>query len=105
MATTTPQINARSELIHAFINVVADVAYWTRTDPPQIFPDFDDFIYEVQEQDILDNLASQYYGEPYMRWVIKRINNIRLEPNQLIPGVEIRIPSVVRMRREGVIAR
>lgn len=101
----TPRIHARSELIHSAVFVVEDVSFWLRTEPPKIEPSSDDFIYVVAEQDILDNLASQFYGEPRMRWVIKRINNIWLEPNELIPGAELRIPSIARLRREGVVAR
>ena len=97
------RINRRSNLVHAFIFQVGDTSFWTRSEVPQILPDTDDRRYTVQAQDTLDNLAARFYGDPELLWVLKRANGIWLEPNQLIPDTELVIPSITRLRRQGVI--
>lgn len=100
--------SASSELTHSeYVELVgtADSAvFWRRVEAPVIEPDSTDILHIVADIDRLDNLAAFYYGgRSDMKWVIARANGIRLEPLDLIPGVEIRIPTQDRLRREGIV--
>lgn len=99
------RISARSELVHARLVQVAEVTFWTRAEPPVIDPADDDLIYSLTSLDRLDNLAYRFYGEPRLRWVIMRMNGIFLDPNDVIPGEDIRVPTFARLRREGLVLR
>lgn len=99
------KINSRSELIHSELTRIKEVQFWTRTEPPNIPPDRTDRTYTVMEHDRLDNLAQTFYGTPHARWVIKLANDIWLEPNELVPGMTLRLPSNVRLKQLGVVLR
>ena len=49
-----------------------------------------DILLITQEGDRLDNLASEYYGNPNLWWFIARVNN--LKTMNLEGGLQIRIP-------------
>ena len=49
-----------------------------------------DILLITQEGDRLDNLASEYYGDPNLWWFIARVNN--LKTMNLEGGLQIRIP-------------
>lgn len=92
-----------SELIHAQFLRVEDVTFFDRTQPPAITPDKTDLLHVVREGDILDNMAKAAYGNERLKWVIQWVNDIRLEPVDLIPGEEIRIPTRERLRKLGLV--
>lgn len=97
--------NNRSALMHAFAVTFKDVRFYSRMEVPEIKPAQDDVLHVVKDHDRLDNLASIYYGTPFLTWVLARANGIWLEPNELVPGVELRIPTIDRLRAEGVLPR
>lgn len=99
------RISARSELVHAQLVKILEVTFWGRMEPAVIEPADDDLIYNLRDVDRLDNLSSQFYGDPRLRWVLMRANDMFLEPNDVIPGEDIRVPSFTRLRRQGFVLR
>ena len=51
------------------------------------------FIYEWVETDRLDNLATRFLGDSSQWWVIMDINPEIIDPNEIKPGTQLRIPN------------
>jgi hypothetical protein len=51
------------------------------------------FIYEWVETDRLDNLANLYLGNPSLWWEILDLNPEIINPANITPGTQIRIPN------------
>ena len=51
------------------------------------------FIYEWVENDRLDNLATRYLGDPGLWWEILDINPEIINPSEIAPGTQLRIPN------------
>ena len=51
------------------------------------------FIYEWVETDRLDNLANFYLGSPSLWWEILDLNPEIINPANIAPGTQIRIPN------------
>jgi hypothetical protein len=51
------------------------------------------FIYEWVENDRLDNLANRFLSNPSLWYKIMDINPNIIDPTNLAPGTQIRIPS------------
>ena len=49
------------------------------------------FIYEWVETDRIDNVATRFYGEPNLWWVILDMNPEILNPQNIPPGTQLRI--------------
>ena len=99
------RISNHSELAHAQLYQIDGVTFWGRLEVPNIQPDQSDVRHTLTENDRMDYLASRYYGDPRLKYVIMKLNDMWLEPNDLIPGVEIRIPRFERLRSEGIVGR
>lgn len=50
-------------------------------------------IYEWVETDRLDNIAARFLGDPSQWWVIMDINPEIIDPNEIPPGTQLRIPN------------
>lgn len=48
--------------------------------------------YEVTENDRIENIAAKTIGNPYLWWQIMDINPEVLNPFELLPGMQLRIP-------------
>jgi len=61
---------------------------------PEIPRSFEDIYVYTTAGDRYDTLATQYYGDPSLWWIISNANGT-INPNSLIPpiGSQIRIPS------------
>ena len=51
------------------------------------------FIDQWVENDRLDNLANRYLGNPALWWQILDINPEVLDPTEIAPGTQLRIPN------------
>lgn len=67
--------------------------FWGNFDLPTFEPAADDTFYEVKMGDRIDLLALQLLGDDRLKWVLMSANNIRLPEVELIPGMQLRIPS------------
>ncbi len=84
------------------MNRYSDIPILKKTDGPRYYatvkypeiPLSEQDIYVITTQgDRLDLLASQYYGDPTLYWVISIANEILTQGSLMIPeGTQIRIP-------------
>jgi len=68
---------------------------------PYIEPTDSDILIVTEEEDRLDLLANQFYGDSELWWVIATYNNLTDIDTKLEPGLQLRIPvrasSVIRL--------
>lgn len=96
--------NPAGPLRHATLGRINDVVFFSPTQPPDIDPRDSDIIYMVRIADRLDNIAFRLLGDQQLGWVILHRNDMRLVPNDLVPGKNIFIPTIESLRRRGIIA-
>jgi len=60
---------------------------------PELVPQSDDVTHAFERGDTLATLATAYYQDPKLQYVIARANGITLWPFGLAPGRSLRIPS------------
>ena len=51
-------------------------------------------LYTIQPRDTLDSLALEYYNNPTLFWIICDFNRINDPYKKLVPGEQIKIPSI-----------
>ena len=59
---------------------------------PYIEPSDSDILIITEEDDRLDLLANQFYGDSKLWWVIATYNNLTDIDTKLEPGLQLRIP-------------
>lgn len=69
------------------------VEFWELDVLPVIPESPADYYYYVTAQDRIDLLATRFYGDPNLWWVIASANNLDILPTNLVEGTTIRIPS------------
>jgi len=62
---------------------------------PKIKPNDNDMYVISQQSDRLDILASKYYGDQSLWWIIAIANNLNDASLSIEPGTQMRIPSNV----------
>lgn len=80
-----------------------DVLFFTPTNPPDIEPEDTDIVYTIKIADRLDNIAAGLLGNEQLGWVILHRNNLRLAPNDLVPGRTLFVPTRESLTRRGII--
>ena len=90
-------------LINAELFQFDDVLFWDRTRPPEIEAQDTDKTYIVKTGERIDLLAHRELGDMNLWWVIMVRNNLRLIPNDFVPGMKINIPTVDSLHQRGVI--
>lgn len=88
------QIAKQSRLV--FAELLADdagVEFFDLLVIPPLEEQADDLQHEVQAAERLDHLASRYYGDEALQWVIAHANDIELWPTGVHAGAVLRIPS------------
>jgi hypothetical protein len=60
---------------------------------PYIEPTDSDILIVTEEEDRLDLLANQFYGNAELWWVIATYNNLTDIDTKLEPGLQLRIPN------------
>lgn len=95
--------NPLGPLIYAALHQINDVIWFDKTRPPTIDPQDDDEVYTVTNYDRVDLIASNRLGSEQLSWVILLRNNLRLVPNDFVPGMKIFIPSRDSLQRRGII--
>lgn len=94
--------NPTGPLTTAVLYQINECIFWGRTRPKTIDPMDDDEIYTVRNFDRLDLIASNRLGDAQLWWVILLRNDLRLVPNDLVPGMQIFIPSRQSLRSRGI---
>lgn len=81
-----------------------EVVWWDQTRPVfPIDPHEDDKKYIVKQPDRLDLIAHRELDNIQLGWVILERNNLRLVPNDLVPGMTLFIPSIDSLKTRGII--
>jgi len=94
------------------VGTAESVEFWGRTYPPKIEPDSTDMPYIIEMQDRHDLLAYRLMGSSQLGWIIMERNydisegeiDMRLWPNDFVPGLQIKIPSRESLRNRGLSA-
>jgi hypothetical protein len=92
------------------IGVISGVTFFDRTDPPEIDPQDIDADYTIEMGDRHDLLAYRKLGSSQYGWIIMERNNdiveeeidMRLWPNDFVPGYTIKIPVIDSLSRRGI---
>lgn len=86
-------IDRRSRLRFKDLVSIGGVEFWELDLFPTIPESPADIYYRVESVDRLDSLATRFYGDPNLWWVIAVANDINLNPTDLQVGQTIRVPS------------
>jgi nucleoid-associated protein YgaU len=87
------KIGKNSRLRFADLATVDGVEFWDLPEYPAIESRNDDIQYQVSDGDRIDSLATKFYGDPTLWWVIAVANDLDLIPSNLVPAATITIPS------------
>lgn len=82
---------------------IDDVIFWGPTSPPDVVPAQDDIEHTVAISDRIDLLANRYFGDPQLWWIIQLRNDLRLMPNDLVPGMKVYVPTYESLKSRGII--
>ena len=95
--------NPIGQLRTATLGNINEAVFWSPTQPKSIEPEDSDVVYLIRSHDRLDNIASEQLGDPNLGWIILHRNDLRLAPNDLVPGRNIFIPTRETLSRRGFI--
>lgn len=95
--------NSTGPLRTATLRSIADVVFFSPTNPPDIDPVDTDIAYIVKIGDRLDLIASRIFGDVQLGWIILHRNDLRLAPNDLVPGRTIFIPTLESLQSRGIL--
>lgn len=95
--------NRDGPLRYATLFQINECLFYDKTRPPIIDARDDDEDYLVRIGDRLDLIASRRLGNENLGWVIMLRNDLRLMPNDLVPGITIKIPSRDSLSRRGIV--
>ena len=106
--------NQEGPLRHARLVQVGStdgVIFWDITRPPPVVAESADADYTVEMADRHDLLAHRKLGSSQLGWVIMERNSdivpeeidMRLWPNDFVPGRSIKIPSRKSLSRRGIV--
>lgn len=82
---------------------VDGVTFFSRTRPPAVEPRKDDHDYLIRIGDRYDKLADDELQEDAIGHLIMLRNNMRLWPNDFVPGKRIQIPTRESLEERGLI--
>lgn len=97
--------NPIGPLTTASLRRINEVVFWAPTRPSAIAARDDDEVYTIRSHDRLDNIAAARLNDPQLGWVILHRNDMRLAPNDLVPGRKIFIPTRESLRVRGIISQ
>ena len=89
----TVRIKKNSRLRFSPLTSVAGVEFWDFPELPDLPVQDDDIAHTVTQLDRSDLLASKYYGDPVLWWVIALANDREIFQTGLNVGEVLRIPS------------
>lgn len=97
------EYNAQGQLKTAALKQIDETVFWDKTRPTEIQPAADDVPYTIRIGDRLDLLAFDKLQDASRGWIILLRNNIRLWPNDFVPGVTIYIPTLASLSKQGIV--
>lgn len=97
------EYNDQGPLRTAALKQIAESVFWDKTRPPAILAQPDDAPYVVRIGDRIDLLAFDKLANSAYGWIILLRNELRLYPNDFVPGMTIMIPTVTSLKKRGII--
>lgn len=102
--------NPQGPLQHAQLVQIADTVFWDRTFPPKVTPLPTDESYIVEMGDRSDLLAERRITNQQWGFILMERNrseedgeiDMRLWPNDFVPGATIKVPSADSIRLRGI---
>ena len=67
--------------------------YFDLPEYPDIPSRTDDLVHVTADGDTLPLIALRYYDDTVLWWVIALVNDLDLPTQDLVPGIELRVPS------------
>ena len=95
--------NPTGPLTTATLHQISEAIFWGPTRAPTIAARDDDERHTVTSFDRIDLLADTKLGDSQLFWVILARNDLRLPPNDLVPGQSIFIPTRESLRERGIV--
>ena len=95
--------NPDGPLQSATLSSIGEAIFWAPSRPKDIKPRDDDIGYIVKIGDRIDLIANRLLGTPYLWWVILHRNDLRLAPNDLVPGRTIYVPTTESLAQRGLL--
>ena len=86
-------IPLRSRLQFADLVSYDGVEFWDLLDLSDVPIQSDDIFHTVIQLDRIDSIATKYYGDPVLWWVIAAANDLELVPTSIYEGQTLRIPA------------
>ena len=89
------RVARHSRLRFADLFIIDDVEHWDILDLPKIEEQQDDLRYQVKRGafERIDRIATRFYGDPRLWWVIAAANDLEVVPTDLNEGDILIIPS------------
>lgn len=96
------KVSTHSRLRFVDLLIADGVEFWEVAYLPEIPEQDDDIRYQIQGglQERLDRLATRYYGDPNLWWVIAVRNDMEIIPTDFSEGDIIIVPSPRYVRQE-----
>lgn len=95
--------NPTGPLINSTLYQTGDAVFWGKTVVPEIEAQDDDVVHVLTTVDRIDTLAHRMLGDSQLGWVILARNNMRLWPNDFVPGAKIYVPTRESLNRRGIV--
>lgn len=102
--------NTQGPLLHAQLVQINEVVFWDRTLPPNVDGTDTDESYIIEMGDRHDLLAARKIKSSQWGWIIMERNrneedqqlDMRLWPNDFVPGITVMLPSNDTIVRRGI---
>lgn len=96
------RVALHSRLRFADLFIIEGVEHWDVLDLPEIPEQQDDLQYQVKRglSERIDKLATRFYGDSRLWWVIAAANDLEVVPTDLNEGETLRIPSPRYVQQE-----
>jgi len=95
--------NQRGPLRFATLVKYEEAIWWDKTRPPAVGAHLDDHEYIVHYLDRPDSLAYEELGDDATGHLIMLRNDMRLWPNDFVPGMRIQIPTRLSLGERGLL--
>lgn len=86
------EIKSNSRLKFANLLIVDDVEFWDTVVLPDFTPSRNDIVHVVSQSDRIDLIASRYYQDAALWWVVAWANNLEILPSDMKEGTALVIP-------------
>ena len=95
--------NPKGPLRFAELVKYEEALWWDKTRPPAVEEHEDDHEYVVHYLDRPDSLAHEELGDDAAGHLIMLRNDMRLWPNDFVPGLRIQIPTRLSLSERGLL--